>query len=365
MVETEINLPFITQVSGRPLNLSMRLSRAKLEQILDDLLQKTLDPMRQALSDARVKLSDIQECVMVGGQTRMPKVIQIVKEYFGREPHRGVNPDEVVAVGAAIQAAVLGGEMKDILLLDVTPLTLGVETLGGVRDAVIKRNSAIPTKQSKVYSTAADGQTMVEVHVVQGEREMAADNRTLGRFHLEGIPPAPRGVPQIEVTFEIDANGILNVSAKDRATNKEQKITITASTGLGKDEVERMVKDAEKFSADDKKRRDLIDTKNQAENMVYQMEKLMTEHGAKLDQTQRHTVQQSIERVKTAIKSDNADEIKRSMDELQKASYELGKKMYEGTKSAPGAGPEPSAPPSEGKKGGDDKVIDAEFETKP
>jgi molecular chaperone DnaK len=366
MVETDINLPFITQVQGKPLNLSMRLSRAKLEQLLDDLLQGTLKPMQQALSDARLRVSDIQECVLVGGQTRMPKVIQIVKEFFGREPNRSVNPDEVVAIGAAIQAAVLGGEMKDILLLDVTPLTLGVEAHPGIADPIIKRNSAIPTKQSKTYSTASDGQTQVEINVVQGERPMAADNRSLGKFILDGIPPAPRGVPQIEVSFDIDQNGLLKVSAKDKATGKEQKITITASTGLSKEEVDRMVQDAQKFESEDKKRRDLVDTRNHAENLVYQIEKVMKEHGEKLDQAQRHNVQQHIDRVKDALKTDNADAIKRAADELQKASYELGAKMYEGAKAA-GSAPPPPPPPTgeQGKKKDDgDNVIDAEFTTK-
>lgn len=368
MVETEINLPFITQLQGRPLNLSMRLSRARLEQLLDEVLQKTLDPMRQALADARLRVSDIQECVLVGGQTRMPKVVQIVKDYFGREPNRSVNPDEVVAIGAAIQAAVLGGEMKDILLLDVTPLTLGVETMGGVADPVIKRNTAIPHKQSKTYSTASDGQTQVEVNVVQGERSLAADNRSLGRFILDGIPPAPRGVPQIEVSFDIDQNGLLNVSAKDKATGKEQKITITASTGLSKDEVDRMVQDAQKFEQEDKKRRELIDAKNQAENTAYQVEKLMKEHGEKLEQEQRHKVQQSIDRLKDTLKTDNVDAIKRAMDDLQKVSYELGAKMYQGAKAAgepqAAAGATPPPPGDEGKKKDGPDVIDAEFTTK-
>jgi molecular chaperone DnaK len=361
MVETEINLPFITQVRGQPKNLSMRLTRAKLEQLLDDLLTRSMEPVRQALSDARLRPSDVQECVMVGGQTRMPKVLQLVREFFGREPHRGVNPDEVVAIGAAIQAAILGGEMKDILLLDVTPLTLGVETQHGVRDPVIKRNSAIPTKQSKVYSTAADGQTLVEVHVVQGEREMAADNRSLGRFRLEGIPPAPRGVPQIEVTFEIDANGILSVSAKDRATGKQQQITITASTGLSKEEVQRMEQEAEQFKDEDRKRRELADAKNHAENLVYQAEKVMGDLGSKLSSSERESVQKNVERIKSAMAAGQAEEIKRSAEELQKSLYELGRKAYEGARQ-PGAEPPPKQ--EGGKKDGEDKVIDAEFETK-
>ncbi|MBI4245170.1 MAG: molecular chaperone DnaK, partial [Planctomycetes bacterium] len=282
VMETEINLPFISVSQDGPLHLSVRLSRAKFEELVDDLIQKTLSPSEHALKDAKLQVSDINEVVLVGGATRVPKIQQTVKQFFGRDPHKGINPEEVVSVGAAIQGAILSGEMKDILLLDVTPLTLGVETLGGIRTPMIKRNSPIPTKKTEVYSTAADWQNSVEIHIVQGERELANDCKSLGRFTLEGIPPSPRGVPKVEVSFEIDANGILNVSAKDLATNKQQSITVKGSTGLNQEEIDRMVKDAEKYSEEDKKRRQLIDIRNQAESMVYQFEKLITENKEKI-----------------------------------------------------------------------------------
>src|ERR671931_88366 len=301
VMETDINLPFITADQSGPKHLQMKLTRAKFEQLVDDLLQKTVGPTKQALADAGVDLSKIDEVVLVGGSTRIPKVQAIVKELFGKEPHKGVNPDEVVAIGAGIQAGVLAGEVKDLLLLDVTPLSLGIETLGGVMTTLIPRNTTIPTRKSETFSTAADNQTSVEVHVLQGERQMARDNRTLGKFHLVGIPPAPRGVPQIEVTFDIDANGIVNVSAKDLGTGKEQKITITASSGLSKDEVERMMKDAESHQEEDKKRREEIETRNRADQSVYAAEKMLQEMGDKLGADDKAAVQTAIEALKTAV----------------------------------------------------------------
>lgn len=361
MVETEINMPFIGQDPKDPrksVHFSMKLSRAKLEQLVGELVEKTLEPCRAALTDARLRVSDIQEVVLVGGQTRMPLVQETVRKFFGREPHRGVNPDEVVAVGAAIQAAILGGEMKDILLVDVTPLTLGVETLGGVRTPMIRRNMAIPTQHKEVFSTAADGQTEVEVHVVQGEREMAADCRSLGKFRLTGIPPAPRGVPKIEVTFEIDANGILNVSAKDLATNKQQSIVIQPSSGLSKEEVERLVKEAEKYSEEDKKRRELVDVRNHAEALCYQTENLLKEHGDKVSPETKEAIQKALEKTRKAIGGSDVDEIKRAIDELRSSSFELGKKMYESARRPAGNGSKGSEEKKEG------KVIDADYETK-
>src|SRR4029077_15998918 len=293
-VETEINLPFITADASGPKHLVRKLTRAKLEQLVEDLLNRSLEPCKKAITDAGIKISDIDEGVLVGGQTRMPKIQELVKTMFGKEPHRGVNPDEVVAIGAAVQAGVLAGEVKDLLLLDVTPLTLSIETLGGVATGMIPRNTTIPTKKTETFSTAADSQTSVEVHVLQGERPLARDNRTLGKFHLTGIPPAPRGVPQIEVTFDIDANGILNVTAKDNATGKDQKITITSSSGLSKDEVERMAKDAEAHAAEDKAQRESIDSKNQLDSMVYQIEKMLKEQGDKVSGSDRGDVENAI-----------------------------------------------------------------------
>ncbi len=304
VMETDINLPFITADQTGPKHLAMKLTRAKFEQLVDDLLQRTVGPTKQALADAGVDPKSIDEVVLVGGSTRIPKVQQIVKDLFGKEPHKGVNPDEVVAVGAAIQAGVLAGEVKDMLLLDVTPLSLGIETLGGVMTTLIPRNTTIPTRKSETFSTAADSQTSVEVHVLQGERPMARDNRTLGRFHLSGLPPAPRGVPQIEVTFDIDANGIVNVSAKDMATQKEQKIQITASSGLSKDEVDRMMREAESHADEDKKRKEEIETRNQADQAAYAAERMLKDSGDKLDASDRAAIESAVERLEVGHRAE-------------------------------------------------------------
>jgi molecular chaperone DnaK len=338
--QTEINLPFITATDSGPKHLSMTLTRAKFEQLCDELFQRTVEPCRTAMKDAGLTAAQIDEVVLVGGSTRMPKVQQMVRELFGKEPHRGVNPDEVVAIGAAIQGGVLAGDVKDVLLLDVTPLSLGIETLGGVATKIIEKNTTIPTRKSEVFSTAADSQTSVEIHVLQGEREMAVDNRTLGRFHLDGIPSAPRGVPQIEVTFDIDANGILNVSAKDKATNKEQSIHITASTGLNKDEVDKMVNDAKSHAAEDKKKRELIDTRNQADQIIYQTEKQVKEGGDKLDADTKNKLEAGIGRLKEAVKGENVQEMKSSIEALTQILHAAASKMYEAA-GAQGAGPQP------------------------
>jgi molecular chaperone DnaK len=364
-LETEVNLPFITADASGPKHLALKLTRAKLEQITDDLLQRSMGPVRQALKDAGVEPRDIDEVVLVGGMTRMPKIQQLVKDYFGKEPHKGVNPDEVVAVGAAVQAGILAGEVKDVLLLDVTPLSLGVETLGGVMTRLIERNTTIPTKKSEVFSTAADGQTSVEIHVLQGEREMAGDNRTLGKFHLVGIPPAPRGVPQVEVTFDIDANGILNVSAKDRATSKAQAITITASSGLAKDEVERLVKDASAHAAEDHKKRELVDLRNQADNLAYQVEKLLGEHRAKLGEAEAKVIEEAVAEARKAAEGDDAAKLKAAVEKLTKQSHKLGEELYkQAGPAAGGAGaPGQGAPgPDAAKPAGD--VVDAEYTVK-
>jgi molecular chaperone DnaK len=328
-METEINLPFVTADASGPKHLLMKLSRAKLEQLMDDLVQRTVGPCKQALKDANLKPENIDEVILVGGSTRIPKVQQLVKDLFGKEPHKGVNPDEVVAAGAAIQGAVLTGDVKDVLLLDVTPLTLGIETLGGVFTKMILRNTTIPTKKTEIFSTAADSQPSVEIHVLQGEREMAANNRTLGRFHLDGIPPAPRGIPKIEVTFDIDANGILHVSAKDMGTGKQQAITITGHSGLDDKEIDEMVEDAEAHSEEDKKRREVIDAKNQADQMVYNLEKLMRENKDKIPEDEAKNVQVEIENTKKAIESDDAEQIKKAMEALSQASHKLSEMMYQ------------------------------------
>jgi molecular chaperone DnaK len=362
--ETEINLPFVTADASGPKHLNLRLNRAKVEQLVDDLIQRTLDPCRRAMKDAGLEPSQINEVVLVGGQTRMPKVQQVVQEFFGREPHRGVNPDEVVAVGAAIQAGVLVGDVKDVVLLDVTPLSLGIETLGGVTTRLIERNTTIPTRKGEIFTTAADSQTQVEIHVLQGEREMARDNRTLGKFHLVGIPPAPRGVPQVEVTFDIDANGILNVSAKDLATSKEQQITITASSGLNKDEVERMVKDSERFADEDKKRRAEIDLRNQVDSLVYSTEKMLNENREKIPVADLKPIEDAVADAKKALQDGDADRIKQTMEQLTRASHKLAEAMYRqaGAKGAPPeAGAAEEARPS-GEGGAQGDVVDAEFE---
>jgi molecular chaperone DnaK len=338
-METEINLPFITADASGPRHLLMKLTRAKLEQLCEDLIQRSVAPVRQALADANLKASDIHEVILVGGQTRMPRIQQLVHELFGREPHKGVNPDEVVAVGAAIQGGVLSGDVKDVLLLDVTPLTLGIETLGGVFTRMIGRNTTIPTKKTEVFSTASDNQPSVEIHVLQGEREMAAHNRTLGRFHLDGIPPAPRGIPQVEVTFDIDANGILHVSAKDRGTGKQQAITITGHSGLDDKEIDRMVKDAESHAAEDKKRRETVDARNHADQLVYGLEKLLRENMEKIPAGEAEAIQREIENTKKAIESDDLERIRKATQDLTNASHKLTEMMYRQAGPQPGSGP--------------------------
>jgi len=328
-METEINLPFVTADSSGPKHLLMKLTRSKLEQLMDGIIQRTVEPCKQAISDANLKAGDINEVILVGGSTRIPKVQKLVKDLFGKEPHKGVNPDEVVAAGAAIQGAVLSGDVKDILLLDVTPLTLGIETLGAVFTKMIPRNTTIPTKKAEIFSTAADNQPSVEIHVLQGEREMAAANRTLGRFHLDGIPPAPRGIPKIEVTFDIDANGILHVHAKDMGTGKQQAITITGHSGLEENEIENMVKDAEAHSEEDKKKREVIDAKNQADQLVYSLEKLLRENKDKIHEDEATRVQTEIENTKKAIESDNLEQIKQAVEALSQASHKLTEMMYQ------------------------------------
>ncbi len=359
VTETEINLPFITADSSGPKHLMMKLTRAKLEQLTGDLIERARKPCEQALADAGLKPSDIHEVVLVGGMTRMPAIQNFVKEFFGREPHKGVNPDEVVAIGAAIQGGVLAGEVKDVVLLDVTPLSLGVETLGGVMTTLIPRNTTIPTKKKEIFTTAADNQTQVEIHVLQGERPMARDNRTLGRFHLVGIPPAPRGVPQIEVTFDIDANGILNVSAKDLATGKEQKITITASSGLNKEEVEKMVKEAESHAEEDRRKRELIDTRNQLDSLIYSTEKLLNENKDKLDEADVKTAEEAIKEAKEALDKDDINVLKGAIDKINNASHKIAEALY---KKAPTPGAQASAAgagtgEAEKKEG---EVVDAE-----
>jgi molecular chaperone DnaK len=337
VMETDINLPFITADQSGPKHLQMKLTRAKFEQLVDDLLQKTVGPTKQALADAGLDPSKIGEVVLVGGSTRIPRVQQVVKDLFAKEPHKGVNPDEVVAIGAAVQAGVLAGDVKDLLLLDVTPLSLGIETMGGVMTTLIPRNTTIPTRKSEIFSTASDSQTSVEVHVLQGERSLARDNRTLGKFHLIGLPPAPRGVPQIEVTFDIDANGIVNVQAKDLGTGKEQKITITASSGLNKDEVQRMTKDAEAHAEEDKKRREEIEARNRADQAVYAADRFIKETGDKMSAADRQAIESANESLKKAIESNDNAAITRAMDELTQAQHKAAASLYQQA-SASGGG---------------------------
>src|SRR5881398_3397805 len=344
-MQTEINLPFITADASGPKHLVKSLTRAKLEQLVDDIIQRSMGPCKQAMKDAGVEAKDIDEVVLVGGQTRMPRIQQLVKDLFGKEPHKGVNPDEVVAVGAAVQAGVLAGDVKDLLLLDVTPLTLSIETLGGVSTPMIPRNTTIPTKKTETFSTAADNQTEVEVHVLQGERPMAAQNRTLGKFKLSGIPPAPRGVPQIEVTFDIDANGILNVSAKDMATAKEAKITITANTKLSKEEVERMAKEADAHSAEDKAKREEIESRNQLDTLVYSVEKMLREQGDKISGSERGDVENAIADAKKALESNDKGSMDQARERLTQASHKLAEQMYKSAQAQtppPGGGAGPS-----------------------
>ncbi len=360
-METEVNLPFLTADASGPKHMTIKITRAKLESLTAALIEKSFIPVKKALEDAKKKASDINEVILVGGQTRMPKIREDVKKFFGKDPHMGVNPDEVVAAGAAVQAGVLTGDVKDMLLLDVTPLSLGIETLGGVMTKLIDRNTTIPTKKSQVFSTAADSQTSVEVHILQGEREMAKDNRTLGRFILDGIPAAPRGVPQVEVTFDIDANGIVNVHAKDKATGKEQHITITASSGLSKDEIDKAVKDAQAHEAEDKKRREEIELKNQADTLVYSTEKTLKDNESKIPEADRKPIQEAVDSLKKAIEAGNADDIKKKMEELTQASHKMAEALYKANAETPkteGNAPEGNAEANPPK---DDKVVDAEF----
>jgi molecular chaperone DnaK len=374
VMETEINLPFVTADASGPKHLQMKLTRAKLEQLTEDLVERCRGPFEQALRDAKLKAGDLDEVVLVGGATRMPMIQNLVRELTsGKEPHKGVNPDEVVAVGAAIQAGVLAGEVKDVLLLDVTPLTLGVETLGRVMTPLIERNTTIPVRKSETFSTAEDGQTAVTIHVLQGERPMAADNNSLGVFNLEGIPPAPRGLPQIEVTFDIDANGILNVSAKDKATGKEQQIAITATTNLSKDEVERLVQDAKRHEVEDRKRKDLVEARNTADQLIYQMEKTLRELGDQVSASDRERIERVTEELKQAKEGDDANRIRQLIEQLQQASYAIGQQMYAqqqgaagGPQAGPGGfGPTPGARPASGGNGhgtGEEEVIEGEFQ---
>jgi len=366
--ETEINLPFVTADASGPKHLVIKLSRSKLEQLIGDLIDRTIEPCRKALADSGLNPKDIDEIVLVGGMTRMPKVIERVQDFFGKEPHRGVNPDEVVAIGAGIQGGVLQGDVKDVLLLDVTPLSLGIETLGGVFTRLIDRNTTIPTKKSQIFSTAADSQTAVTIRVFQGEREMATDNKLLGQFDLVGIPPAPRGMPQIEVGFDIDANGIVHVSAKDMATQKEQSIKITASSGLSKEEVEQLVKDAQAHSEEDKKRRDAVEIRNQADNLIYTTEKNLNEHGDKIEEDEKTKITEAIAAMRTSMEGDDPEAMKAAMEALTTASHKLAEEMYKkaaadaATAGAPQNDGSASGEDTSSPSGEDDKVVDAEFE---
>ena len=362
LMESEINLPFITADASGPKHLQLKLTRAHLEQMIEPLIRRTLEPCKRALTDAGLAPNQIDEIVMVGGSTRIPKVQQLVKELFGKAPHKGVNADEVVAIGAAVQGGVLGGEVTDVLLLDVTPLSLGIETLGGVFTKLIDRNTTIPTRKSEVFSTAADSQTSVEVKVYQGERSMAGDNRLLGVFQLVGIPPAPRGVPQIDVTFDIDANGILNVSAKDKATSKQQQITITSSSGLSKEEIEKMARDAEEHSADDEKRRDEVEARNQADAMIYSTEKSLKEHRDKIDDADAQQIEQAISAAREAVKGGSTEQIRKAVEDLTRSSHKLAEAMYASQSSGPGPGsPDGASGPGGATKGDAEDVVDAEF----
>ncbi len=359
VVETEVNLPFITADASGPKHLQLKLSRSKLEQLVEDIIEKSMGPCKQALKDAGLESKDIDEIVLVGGQTRMPRIQQLVKDFFGKDPHQGVNPDEVVAIGAAVQGGVLAGDVKDLLLLDVTPLSLGIETLGGVTTKLIERNTTIPTKKSEIFSTAGDNQTSVEIKVLQGERELARDNKTIGVFHLVGIPTAPRGIPQIEVTFDIDANGIMNVSAKDLGTAKEQKITITASSGLNKEEIDRMVRDAQSHSEEDRKRREEIESRNRLDSLVYASEKTFTENKAKLSESDASAFEAALGEARAALTAGGSQAMNDAAEKLQQASHKLAEAMYQSAPE-PTAGSAPGAGPNAG-PGKEDEVIDTEY----
>uniref|UniRef100_A0A7C4M061 Chaperone protein DnaK n=1 Tax=candidate division CPR3 bacterium TaxID=2268181 RepID=A0A7C4M061_UNCC3 len=361
-METDVNVPFITADSAGPKHLNIKMTRAKLEELVGDLIEATLKPCEKALKDAGLKASDIDEVIMVGGQTRMPAVVEAVKKFFGKDPHQGVNPDEVVAIGAAIQGGVLGGDVKDVLLLDVTPLSLGIETLGGVCTKLIERNTTIPASKSQIFSTAADNQPSVEINVLQGEREFAADNKSLGRFILDGIAPAPRGVPQIEVTFDLDANGILNVKAVDKGTGKEQKITIQGSSGLSKEEVEKMAKEAELHAEEDKKRKEAVEIKNMAENMIYQTEKTIRDNGDKIDETTKKEVEEKITALKEATKSDDTEDIKKKTDELMASAQKIGEQIYKQKQDQAQASPEAGAEEPKADKKKPDEPVEGEYQ---